>query len=113
MGPQQQQLSLESVDVNMAKSRRAARAMRQVELGELSAGRQALEGESVAPGTLRTLRALTDLGRRPEIPREPLLPVLSHHVPATGQKKRNGKKKTTGRRDKKTQTGQKKTFGTK
>ena len=69
------------VDVNMAKSRRAARAVRQVELGELSAGRQALEGESVAPGTLRTLRALTDPGRRPEIPREPLLPVLSHHVP--------------------------------
>ena len=62
-------------------SRRAARAVRQVELGELSASRQALEGESVASGTLRTLRALTDPERRPEVPREPLLPELSHHVP--------------------------------
>ena len=62
-------------------SRRAARAVRQVEFGEISAGRQALEGESVAPGTLRTLRALTDPERRPEVPREPLLPELSHHVP--------------------------------
>ena len=62
-------------------SRRAARAVRQVELGEISAGRQALEGESVAPGTLRTLWALTDPERRPEVPREPLLPELSHHVP--------------------------------
>ena len=48
MGPQQQQVSSESVDANMAKrilSRRAARAVRQVVLGEISAGRQALEGE--------------------------------------------------------------------
>ena len=35
--------------------RRAARAVRQVELGELSAGRQALEGESVAPGTFENV----------------------------------------------------------
>ena len=62
-------------------SQRAARAVRQVELGEISAGRQALEGESVAPGTLRTLRDLSDPERRPEVPREPLLPELSHHVP--------------------------------
>ena len=31
--------------------RRAARAVRLVQMGELSAGRQALEGAEVAPGT--------------------------------------------------------------
>ena len=61
--------------------RRVARAVRQVEFGELSAGREALEGESVSPGTLRTLRALTDPERRPEVPGEPLLPELAHHIP--------------------------------
>ena len=45
--------------------RRAARAESLVQLGELSAGRQALEGASVAPGTRRTLDALRDPGRRP------------------------------------------------
>ena len=59
----------------------AAAAVGKWSSGELSAGRQALEGESVAPGTLRTLRALTDPERRPEVPREPLLPEFSHHVP--------------------------------
>ena len=38
--------------------KRAARAEKLVHLGELSAARQALEGEVVAPGTLRTQAAL-------------------------------------------------------
>ena len=49
--------------------------------GGLGTGRQVLEGESIAPGTLRTLIALTDPERRPEVPREPLMPELSHHTP--------------------------------
>ena len=36
--------------------KRAARVEKLVHLGELSAGRQALEGAEVAPGTLRTLQ---------------------------------------------------------
>ena len=52
--------------------KRGARAERLVQLGEISAGRQALESGKVAPGTLATLRALTDPDRRPPVPREPL-----------------------------------------
>ena len=40
--------------------RRAARAEKLVGMGELSAARQALEGASIAPGTLRTLQELTN-----------------------------------------------------
>ena len=43
-----------------------------MQLGELSAGRQALEGASLAPGTNATLRALTNQLKRPPGPREPL-----------------------------------------
>ena len=67
MGPQQQWVFARKHRRENSKEdlgRRAAREVRQVELGE-SAGRQALEGESVAPSTLRTLRALTD----PHVPR--------------------------------------------
>ena len=39
--------------------RRAARAQMMVQLGELSAGRQALEAAEIAPGTLPTLQALS------------------------------------------------------
>ena len=52
--------------------KRAARAEKLVHLGEFSAARQALEGEVVAPGTLRTQAALMDPSRRPPVPREPL-----------------------------------------
>ena len=52
--------------------KRAARAEKLVHLGELSAARQALEGEAVAPGTLRTQAALMDPSRRLPVPREPL-----------------------------------------
>ena len=44
--------------------RRAIRALSRVNLGELSAARQALEGASLAPGTHATLWALTDPERR-------------------------------------------------
>ena len=60
---------------------RALRAERFVQLGEISAGRQALESARVAPGTLATLRALTSPERRPPVPREPILPHLASAVP--------------------------------
>ena len=55
-------------DVN----RRAARALRLVQLGEVSSARQALEGAEVAPGTLDTLNQLRDENRRPPVPRSPV-----------------------------------------
>ena len=57
-------------------SRFAAMALRHVELRELSARRQVLEGESIAFGTFRTLEALTNLARRPPFPRAGLPPEL-------------------------------------
>ena len=62
-------------------SRRAARAERLALLGELSAGRQALEGATIAPGNLSTLRDLTNPIRRPAAPREPLHEDLTRYVP--------------------------------
>ena len=53
-------------DVN----RRAARALRLVQLGEASSARQALEGAEVAP--LDTLNQLRDENRRPPVPRSPV-----------------------------------------
>ena len=52
--------------------RRAERAHALVQLGELSAGRQALEGASLAPGTDATYQALKNPLKRPPVPREPL-----------------------------------------
>ena len=51
-------------------TQRAMRAQNLVLLGEMSAGRQALEGAELAPGTQATLDALCDRERRP--------PVLLH-----------------------------------
>ena len=56
---------------------RAARAEKLAQFGELSAARQDLEGDAVAPGTLRTLASLTNPERRPPLPREPLPHELS------------------------------------
>ena len=53
-------------------AQRAMRAQNLVLLGEMSAGRQALEGAELAPGTQATLDALCDRERRPPVPREPL-----------------------------------------
>ena len=53
-------LRLENADGGQQEDveRRAARAEGLVQLGELSAGRQALEGEALAPGNEHTLRQL-------------------------------------------------------
>ena len=51
---------------------RVRRAETLVHLGELSAGRQALDGAEVAPGNLATLGQLTNPERRPPVPRDPL-----------------------------------------
>ena len=61
--------------------KRAARALQLVQMGELSTGRQALEGAELAPGTLATRAALTDPERRPPKPRVWLPPALTHHRP--------------------------------
>ena len=54
---------------------RAERAHRLIQVGELSAARQALEGDPPAPGHNATLRLLRDPDRRPAAPRGPLAPV--------------------------------------
>ena len=51
------------------------------QMGELSAARQALEGTPVAPGTMSTLRALTDPEKRPPLPRAPLSPEVAEAQP--------------------------------
>ena len=52
-----------------------------VQLGELSAGRQALEAAPIAPGNMRTLSALTDIERRPPRPRAPIPADILNHEP--------------------------------
>ena len=61
--------------------RRAGRALALVQLGELSAGRQALEGAELAPGSEETLRELRNPLKRPPRARAPL-PQILDHVPA-------------------------------
>ena len=61
--------------------RRAERAESLVLMGEVSAGRQALEGAPLAPGTQLTLDQLRDPVRRPTVPNAPLLqPILQHQA---------------------------------
>ena len=55
------------------EAQRAARVMSLVQVGELSAARQALEDASLASRTLATLRALSDPERRPPVPSKPNL----------------------------------------
>ena len=62
--------------------RRAERAIALVQMGELSSGRQALEGASLAPGTRQTLGALRDPNRRPPLPRDPLPQFIREHQPS-------------------------------
>ena len=52
-----------------------------MQLGELSSGRQALEGASVANGTQQILEALRDLDRRPPAPRDPLPEAILEREP--------------------------------
>ena len=49
-----------------------AQALKLVQIGELSAGRLALDGAQVADGNQATLKALTDKRRRPPVPGAPL-----------------------------------------
>ena len=67
------------VEAKVRASRRSGRddtksRVRRVEtlvhLGELSAGRQALDGAEMAPGNLATLAQLTNPERRPPVPRD-------------------------------------------
>ena len=62
--------------------KRVDRAHNLVQLGELSAARQALEGANVAPGNLATLRALTNRDRRPPFARQELSQEILHSEPA-------------------------------
>ena len=64
------------------EAKRAARAMSLVQVGELSAARQALEGASMAPRTMATLRTLSDPERRPPVPRERLSREVQQAEPA-------------------------------
>ena len=61
--------------------RRCDRAQELVQLGELSSGRQALEGASLAPGSEATFAQLTNPTRRPPHAREPMPQVLMTHEP--------------------------------
>ena len=61
--------------------RRAGRALSLVQLGELSAGRQVLEGAPVAPGNRETLNQLQDPVRRPPVMRDPLPAAITEFVP--------------------------------
>ena len=62
--------------------KRVDRAPNLVQLGELSAARQALEGANVAPGNLVTLGALTNQDRRPPFARQELSQEILHSEPA-------------------------------
>ena len=63
---------------------RAARAEMLVQMGELSSARQALEGASLAPGNRTTLNKLTNVARRPAVPRDPLPHNLLVYEPERG-----------------------------
>ena len=55
------------------------RAESLVLMGEVSAGRHALEGAPLAPGTQRTLDQLRDPVKRPTVPYAPLPEPMLHH----------------------------------
>ena len=60
---------------------RVLRAELLVQVGELSAARQALEGTALAPGNQATLDLLTDATRHPPHLRTPLSPEVLGHTP--------------------------------
>ena len=62
--------------------KRVDQAHNLVQLGELSAARQALEGANVAPGNLANLRALTNQDRRPPVARQELSQEILRSEPA-------------------------------
>ena len=62
----------DAVVLSKTVERRAERAEALVQVGELSAGRQSLEGAPLAPGNQSTLRELQNPARRPPVPRAPI-----------------------------------------
>ena len=62
-------------------SKRADRALELVQMGELSAGRLALEGAQIAPGDEATFKALTDATWRPPVSRAPLSQSIVEATP--------------------------------
>ena len=62
---------------------RAARAEALVQMGELSAARQALEGATVAPGEEATRAALQDPAKRPPVLCDPIPADVMNAMPAT------------------------------
>ena len=61
--------------------KRACKALLLVQMGELSAARVSLEGAEVAPGTVTTLRELTNPERRPPFPRQELSQEIARSEP--------------------------------
>ena len=68
-------------DTKDNEAKRVVRAMARVQLGDLSAARQVLEGAEVAAGTLATLAELTNPERRPQVPRQPINEDIMRMVP--------------------------------
>ena len=64
-----------------AEDRRVSKALGLVQMGELSAGRAALEAAELAPGTNATLQQLQDPVRRPPRSRERMLEHLLTEMP--------------------------------
>ena len=52
-----------------------------VHLGEVSAGRQALHGAILAPGDIKTQKALEDPVTRPPVPRAPVPYSVAQYEP--------------------------------
>ena len=69
---------------------RAERAHRLIQMGELSAARQALEGDPPAPGNNATLQLWCDPERRPAELRGPLAPDLVGHQTASSILRKTG-----------------------
>ena len=61
--------------------RRARRAFHMVQLGEVSAGRQALDGASLAPGDSQTKKALEEPSGRPAVPRDSVPDSIAQFEP--------------------------------
>ena len=68
------------------EERRCDRARSLVHMGEFSAARRDLEAAPVAPGTMATLRKLTDPERRPPVAREELCQLFQNELFSSTQR---------------------------
>ena len=73
----------ELVRESMVSAEQGSEAMRVKRAAREKLVHQALEGAEVAPGTLRTLAALTDPHKRPTLPREPVPEDIDAFVPTS------------------------------